>query len=36
MMAKNPPFKARNMEQLYKRVIKGKFQRIPSKYSEDL
>ena len=37
-MAHEPPFKAANMQELYKKVIRGKFRPIQSeyKYSEDL
>ena len=36
MITLRPPFKAENMEQLYYKIIKGKYQKIPDKYSEDL
>ena len=36
MLAQHPPFRAQNMEGLYKKVIKGKFSRIPHQYSDDL
>jgi NIMA (never in mitosis gene a)-related kinase 1/4/5 len=36
MMAKHPPFRAQNMEQLYNRISGGTFPRIPHNYSEDL
>ena len=36
MLAKHPPFRARNMDGLYKRVLKGQFPRIPQKYSNEL
>ena len=36
MLALHPPFRAQNMEQLYKRVLAGRFTRIPRSYSEDL
>ena len=31
-----PPFQAKSMEELYKKVMRGNYPRIPSKYSEDL
>lgn len=31
-----PPFRAKDMEGLYQKVQKGAFERIPSKYSDDL
>ena len=36
MITLHPPFKAENMEGLYYKVIKGKYQKIPDKYSKDL
>ena len=36
MIALHPPFKAESMEGLYHKVIKGKYQKIPDKYSKDL
>lgn len=36
MAALKPPFRAADMEGLYKRVQKGVCDRIPSKYSSDL
>ncbi|KAM3138397.1 hypothetical protein pb186bvf_009483 [Paramecium bursaria] len=36
MASLKPPFRAQNMEGLYKKVQKGLFERIPSKYSNDL
>ena len=36
MLAQDPPFKAKTMEGLYRKVIKGKFKRIPRFYSDDL
>jgi NIMA (never in mitosis gene a)-related kinase len=37
MMALNPPFMALNIEELYKKVYKGVYDRTPlNKYSEDL
>ncbi|KAL4489955.1 hypothetical protein ABPG72_010854 [Tetrahymena utriculariae] len=36
MCALKPPFRANDMEGLYKKVQKGDFERIPKKYSEDL
>ena len=31
-----PPFRANDMNGLYKRVLKGLYPKIPSKYSQDL
>ena len=36
MAALKPPFRAKDMDGLYKRVIKGKFNKLPSHYSVDL
>lgn len=36
MAALKPPFRAKDMEGLYQKVQKGNFDRIPSRYSEDL
>jgi NIMA (never in mitosis gene a)-related kinase len=36
MVALTPPFKAKNMQGLYKKVIKAKVKRIPSFYSNEL
>ena len=36
MLTLNPPFKAGNMEALYKKIIKGQYSRINSKYSRDI
>lgn len=36
MAALKPPFRADTMENLYKRVIKGDYDRIPNCYSQDL
>ncbi|CAD8202721.1 unnamed protein product [Paramecium octaurelia] len=36
MAALKPPFKAKNMEGLYKKVQRGLFERIPSKFSGEL
>ena len=36
MITLKPPFRAQNMEQLYKKVISGDYNKIPSNYSEDL
>ena len=36
MAALKPPFRASNMDGLYKRVQKGVFERIPARYSKDL
>ena len=36
MITLRPPFRAQNMEGLYKRVIEGRFNRIPSKFTNDL
>jgi NIMA (never in mitosis gene a)-related kinase 1/4/5 len=31
-----PPFQAEDMQNLYKKVVRGKFSKIPSSYSNDL
>ena len=31
-----PPFRAQDMDGLYKKVLKGQYPRIPAHYSEDL
>ena len=36
MLTLHPPFRAKNMEQLYNRVIKGIYSKIGDKYSEDM
>lgn len=36
MAAQKPPFRAEDMDGLYKRVIKGNFSKLPSHYSVDL
>ena len=36
MLTLHPPFRAKNMEELYNRVIKGQYKRIGDKYSEDM
>jgi hypothetical protein len=36
MITLNPPFKAADMNGLYKRIISGKYAPIPSTYSKDL
>ena len=36
MITLHPPFRARNMEELYKRVLSGNISRLPSKFSNDL
>ena len=36
MVTLRPPFRAESMESLYKKVIKGQYARINSKYSDDL
>ena len=36
MITLRPPFRAENMEGLYKRVIRGYYSKIPSNYSQDL
>ena len=36
MITLRPPFRAKNMEGLYKRVVEGRFNRIPSKFTNDL
>ena len=36
MITLRPPFRAQNMDGLYKKVIQGKFNRIPNKFTNDL
>ena len=36
MITLKPPFRAEDMEGLYKKVIKGAYTKIPSHYSQDL
>ena len=36
MITLKPPFRAQDMEGLYKRVIKGQYSRIPDRFSNDL
>ena len=36
MAALKPPFRAEDMEGLYKKVIKGVYPKIPNHYSSDL
>jgi NIMA (never in mitosis gene a)-related kinase len=36
MCALNPPFRAKSMDELFKKIMKGKISRIPPLYSEDL
>ena len=36
MVAFMPPFRAVNMKGLYNKVLSGKYDRIPRKYSPDL
>ena len=36
MIALGPPFKAPDMQSLYKKVLKGIYPKIPSNYSQDL
>ena len=36
MITLHPPFRARNMEELYKRVLSGDVSKLPSKFSTDL
>ena len=36
MITLQPPFKAEDMEGLYKKVIRGIYPRIPQQYSQDL
>ena len=36
MICLHPPFRAQNMEGLYNKVIKGSFNRIPERFSNDL
>ena len=35
MLAKHPPFRAKNMDGLYKKIVAGKFKKVPSYYSDD-
>ena len=36
MITLRPPFRAKNMEGLYQKVIKGQYNKIPEKFSDDL
>jgi len=36
MITLRPPFQAKSMEELYKKVMRGNYPKIPSRYSEDL
>lgn len=36
MLALKPPFQAEDMSQLYKKVVRGKFAKIPTMYSNDI
>ena len=36
MITSRPPFRAQNMEGLYKKVIQGRFNKIPNKFTNDL
>ena len=36
MISLRPPFKAETMDGLYHKIMKGKYQKIPEKYSQDL
>ena len=36
MITLKPPFRAQNMDGLYKKVIEGRFNRIPNKFTNDL
>ena len=36
MITLRPPFRAKNMEGLYKKVIQGRFNRIPNQFTNDL
>ena len=36
MITLHPPFRARNMEELYKRVLSGNLSKLPNKFSSDL
>ena len=36
MITLKPPFRAENMEGLYKKVLKGHYQKIPNTYSSEL
>jgi NIMA (never in mitosis gene a)-related kinase len=36
MMMLNPPFRAKNMEGLYKKILKGQFIKIDEKFSPEI
>jgi NIMA (never in mitosis gene a)-related kinase len=36
MISLKPPFRASNMEGLYKKIIKGNYSPLPNQYSKDL
>ena len=36
MLALHPPFRAKNMEGLYNKVIRGRYQKVSEKYSSDI
>ena len=36
MITLHPPFKAKNMDELYKKVLSGDIEKLPSKFSNDL
>ena len=36
MLTLHPPFRAKDMEELYKKVIKGQYKRVGDKYSSDM
>lgn len=36
MVTLEPPFKGRSMEELYKKVIHGTYNKLPPKYSKEL
>ena len=36
MATLKPPFRAQDMEGLYKKVLRGLYEKIPDKYSQDL
>lgn len=36
LMAHHPPFEAKSMEELYKKVCKGTYQKLPKQYSQEM
>ena len=36
MFALKPPFRALDMEGLYRKILKGVYDKLPSQYSQDL